>query len=128
MIENNWIRKWGPEPFDADDNGKIVARVEYSSGYVVPGLNPRYKIPEHLVSIEEYNSNEKLVEWRRTENWINTHEEFEREIDQVACGDSSIVVLTKDGTMWLYRYGTGVRCWSQLPDLPKGVRKINSKI
>ena len=128
MVENAWISKWGPEPSDSDEEGKILARVDYSSGYVVPGLNPRYEIPEHLVSVTEYMTNAKLVEWRHTENWVNTHEEFEREVAQVSCGDSSIVVLTKDGTMWLYRYGSGARCWSQLPDLPKGVRKIDPKI
>jgi hypothetical protein len=67
MIEKeSWISKQEPKPFDADENGKILAKVCTSEGYRTADFTPQWVVPVYTVSIKEYLENDKLVEWRHT--------------------------------------------------------------
>lgn len=123
--EQGWISKQGPTPFDADEEGKILAQV--SQGYIVPGLEPRYEVPHYAVSVNEYSNNDRLVRWKHTDSWLSTHEELSRQVCHISgCGDGSVVAIAKDGSLW--KLGSEETYWRRLPNLPTVIRKVSNGI
>lgn len=128
--EKEWFSNRNPKPCDADDSGLVVARMPSEMYRVMDSIEPKYVIPERQVSVSDYIANNKLTEWRHTDDWLKNHEEVDRGIDQIAaCGDGSLFALAKDGTIWYaectnhgFRIEWG---WEQLPPLPKNTRKTN---
>lgn len=125
--KESWISKQEPKPFDADENGKILAKVCASEGYRTADFTPQWVVPVYTVSIKEYLENDRLVEWRHTDSWLDSHEESPRQVQYISgCGEGGAVAIAKDGTLW--KLDPGAREWRQLPDLPKGIRKVSNGI
>lgn len=127
MIEKDaWVSEREPKPFDADENGKVLAR-DTSGWYRTADFTPQFMVPEYEVSIKEYLENAKLTQWRHTDSWLDAHEEFSRQVQYISgCGEGGVVAIAKDGTLWML--DQGAKDWRQLPDLPKGIRKVSNGI
>lgn len=120
-IKNEWTLNL-PSQEDADDDGNILIR---SDGCLDPERGD-WAYNTQKVSLEVYLLKGLSYHWRRTEEWVNAREIFERKIIQIAGLSEGLAALADDGSVWI-AHNSSISpkpCeWMRMDDLPSGLRK-----
>lgn len=122
QIENEWSLRV-PTSKDEDDDGKILIRGDSYLDIEKCGWN--YSVTK--VSREVYLRKGLSCYWKRTDEWVNSREVFERRIIQIAGVGDGIAALADDGSLWIAhnsKISPQSFEWTQMDTLPSGVRRV----
>lgn len=120
-IKNDWSLSV-PSHEDADEDGQILIRGDQ---YLDPERGV-WDYSTQKVSIDVYLRRGLCYHWKKTDEWINAREVFQRKIIQIAGLSEGIAALADDGSVWIAHNSTisPKPCeWMRMDDLPAGLRK-----
>lgn len=120
-IKNDWSLSV-PTREDADENGEILIRGDQ----YLDAERGTWTYSTEKISLRLYLLKGLSHRWRKTDEWVNAREVFERKIIQIAGLSEGIAALADDGSVWIAHNSTisPKPCeWMRMDDLPGGIRK-----